>query len=180
VCNGFREHTAFISEPGRINMRGKGTYLKPWLFGIICGTLFVLAEAFLDFYPPAAYSFCLTCHTRDLVNTATNLIFSTNYQTAFLARRILMITSPAVLLGAFIAARISGEYIIQKKTRPVLFFIAGFFIMITGIVIFGCPTRIVIRAGYGDIYGIAAVGGMCVGIYIGTKIVKYFAARMFR
>jgi len=32
-----------------------------------------LAEAFGGLYPPAAYSFCLTCHTRDLVNSLVNI-----------------------------------------------------------------------------------------------------------
>ncbi len=158
-------------------MKSKPRYLKPWLFGIICGTLFVLAEAFLNFYPPAAYSFCLTCHTRDLVNTAVNFIFNTNYQTAFIARRILMVTSPGVMLGAFLAARISGEYVRQRNTHPVLFCCAGFFIMITGIVIFGCPTRIIVRSGYGDVYGIIALCGMFIGIWIGTRFIMYVAGK---
>ncbi len=147
-------------------------YLKPWIFGIAAGSMIVLAEAFAGLYPPAAYSFCLTCHTRDLVNTVMNGAFGLHFQTTMLARRILMLTSPSVLLGAFIAVRRYGEYRKQKSTRPLSFFAYGFVIMIAGIVIFGCPTRIAIRTGYGDVFGIAALSGMVFGIWIGTLFIR--------
>jgi len=146
--------------------------LKPWLFGIITGIMFVFAEVIFNLYPPTAYSFCLTCHARDFVNTIVNLIFKTNYQTTFLARRVLMTTSLCVMIGAFIAARIFNEYRVKRGTHPVLFFATGFIIMITGIVIFGCPTRIVIRSGYGDVYGIVALIGIFLGVLSGTVFLK--------
>ena len=65
----------------------KGPYIKPWIFGVAAGTLFVSGEAFLGFYPPSCYSFCLTCHVRDLVNTVSNALFGTRFETAYLARR---------------------------------------------------------------------------------------------
>jgi hypothetical protein len=158
-------------------MQRKHFYLKPWLFGVICGTLFVLLEVCFSFYPPSAYAFCLTCHTRDLVNSLMNLLTGAHYQTAYLARRVLMVTSPALLIGAFIAARVTGEHSLRKSSHPLFFFAAGFFIMIVGIVIFGCPTRLLIRAGYGDLYGIIAVGGMCIGIWIATGILRSWARK---
>jgi hypothetical protein len=150
----------------------KKKYLKPWLFGIIAGVMVVCAEAFLRVYPPAAYAFCLTCHTRDLVNSFLNAVFHTQYPTAVIARRMIMLTSPAVMLGAFVAARVSGEYTTQKSTRPLFYFLFGFFVMIAGIIIFGCPTRIVVRSGYGDVYGLIALAGMFIGIWNGTVIMR--------
>ena len=44
--------------------------------------------------------------------------------------------------------------------------------MVIGIVIFGCPTRIVLRAGYGEVYGIVALAGMFVGIAAATVLMK--------
>lgn len=152
-------------------------YLKPWLFGIITGSIFVFAEVLFNFYPPTAYTFCLSCHTRDLINTAANTIFRANFQTAMIARRVVMLTSPAVILGAFISSRFFKEYRSQKSNQPFLFFISGFIIMITGIIIFGCPTRIIIRSGYGDLYGIAALFGMFIGIWNGTVVLKQIVKR---
>jgi hypothetical protein len=152
-------------------------YLRPWLFGVICGTLFVLLEVFFSFYPPSAYAFCLTCHTRDLVNSFMNLLTGSHHQTAYLAKRVFMVTSPALLIGAFVAARVTGEHRHRKSSHPFFSFAAGFFIMIIGIVIFGCPTRLLIRSGYGDLYGIIAVGGMCMGVWIGTGILRSWARK---
>jgi len=147
-------------------------YLKPWIFGVVAGILVVLAEAFAGLYPPAAYSFCLTCHTRDLVNTLINTLFGRNFQTTLLAHRMIMVTSPAVLAGAFLAALMHGEYRKQKSSRPVMFLLSGFIIMTVGILIFGCPTRIAIRTGYGDMYGAAAFAGMLLGIWISTLYLR--------
>jgi len=143
-------------------------YLRPWIFGVIAGGLIVLAEAIFNFYPPSAYAFCLTCHTRDLVNTAANTISGQNFQTSFLAQRVIMVTSPAVFFGAFSAARRFKEFRRQKSSRPSVFFIFGFITMIVGILIFGCPTRIAVRTGYGDLYGIVALIGLMFGIWAGT------------
>jgi hypothetical protein len=149
--------------------------LKPWLFGVIAGSLFVAVEALAGVYPPSAYGFCLTCHARDLVGTVINALFGTNLQTAVVARRMLMITSPAVLLGAWLAARRSGEHRVLRSDRPVSFFALGFAVMTTGLVIFGCPTRIVLRAGYGEWYGLVALAGMFGGIAGGTFLVRWAA-----
>ena len=147
-------------------------YVKPWIFGIIAGAMVVLAEAFAGLYPPAAYSFCLTCHTRDLVNTLVNGLFGTHFQTTVISRRVLMLSSPAVLIGAFAAAASNGEFNRQKSSAPFLFFFYGALIMCIGILIFGCPTRIVIRTGYGDLFGIAALTGMTGGIWLATLLIR--------
>jgi hypothetical protein len=152
-------------------MIGRG-YVKPWVFGVVAGSMVVSAEAFLNVYPPAAYSFCLTCHTRDLVNAALNFFFSAGFQTAAVSHRALMVSSPAALLGAYLAARLHGERTPQRGERPLLHFAIGFLVMVCGIVIFGCPTRLVVRAAYGDVYGLIAVAGMFSGVWCGTAAMR--------
>ena len=153
----------------------KKWYLKPWLFGIIAGVIFVSVEAVFNFYPPSAYTFCLSCHARDLVNTVVNMLIEARFQTSAISGRVLMVTSPAVVFGAFLSSRLFKEQRRQKSTRPMLFFAYGFIVMISGLIIFGCPTRIIIRSGYGDLYGIAALIGMFAGIWVGTMLLKYSA-----
>ena len=147
-------------------------YLKPWIFGVVAGSIFVLAEVVFGIYPPSAYAFCMSCHVRDLLNTAVNAIFRTHYQITAVAERALLLTSPGVLLGAFIAARINRETRALKPDRPLISAVIGFLVMTVGIIIFGCPTRIVLRAGYGEIYGIAALLGMLAGIAAATWAMK--------
>jgi hypothetical protein len=158
----------------QIQASKKRSYLKPWIFGVAAGAVVVLAEAFGGLYPPAAYSFCLTCHTRDLVNSLVNSLFGTSFQTSLLAHRMFMVTSPSVLLGAFLGARLHGEYDKRRSRSPLRFFVFGFTVMTTGILIFGCPTRIAIRTGYGDLYGIAAFAGMLIGILAATLSLRWW------
>ena len=155
--------------------RPKHTYLKPWIFGIIAGTIFVLVEVIFNIFPPSAYVFCLSCHTRDLINTFSNWVFQVGWQVSAVGGRALMLTSPAVLLGAVFAARIYRERQVQKAEAPIRFFALGFAIMIVGILIFGCPTRLLLRSGYGDIYGIGAVLAMLGGITAGTALLRWRA-----
>ena len=147
-------------------------YLRPWLFGILAGAVVVLAEVIFQLAPPSAYVVCLACHTRDLLNAIINGVWAGNYPTADLARRMVMLTSPGVFLGAWLAARMYGERRLQRSMHPVWFFLAGGAMMLIGLVIFGCPTRLVIRAGYGEFYGIVALLGMIVGIWCGTLIMR--------
>jgi hypothetical protein len=158
--------------PNIMNTRQKARYLQPWIFGIIVGALVVLAEVAFKLAPPSAYVVCLSCHTRDLLNTIINAVWVGNYPTAVVAKRMLMLTSPGVLLGAFVAAGMFGERRTQCSTHPVWFFLTGFGIMSIGLIIFGCPTRIVIRVGYGEFYGIVALAGMVAGIWCGTAMMR--------
>jgi hypothetical protein len=152
-------------------------YLKPWIFGVAAGSLFVGAEVLFPISPPSAYAFCLSCHVRDLLNTVMNTLFHTRFLATEVGSRALTLTSPGVLLGALIAARINGEVRPRRADRPILSLALGFLVMIIGITIFGCPTRIVLRAGYGEIYGIVALIGMFAGIAVTTGIMKWRARR---
>ncbi len=151
---------------------GKRGYLKPWVFGILAGTLFVAGEAFLGIYPPSAYAFCLACHVRDLLNGAAGALFGAHWGTTVIARRALLLTSPGVLLGAWLAAVIHRERRPQPWRGAWLYFPLGFAAMTIGIAIFGCPTRIALRAGYGEVYGVAALAGLLLGIAGGTLLLR--------
>lgn len=151
---------------------------KPWIFGIVLAILVVFAEAFLKVYPPSAYSFCLTGHTRDLVNGLINRISGTDFPQTLLSRRIIILTSPAVFLGAFVAARWNRERHPRKADTRIRSFFLGFTVMLVGLAIFGCPTRIIIRAGYGEWYGIMAFFGLIVGVLTTTAFLKWRSGRI--
>ncbi len=152
--------------------------IKPWLFGVIAGVLFVGAEVLFGIYPPSAYAFCLACHVRDLVNTALGALDGARFQTTLVAKRALLLTSPGVLLGAFLAAGMFKERRRHIAGRWWISLLLGFAVMSVAIVIFGCPTRIVLRAGYGEVYGIAAMLGLFLGVGCGTLILKLRARRV--
>jgi hypothetical protein len=142
--------------------------VKPWVFGVAAGALIVAADAGLRIAPPSAYAFCLSCHARDLVNTLVNALFHARWQATEVASRALLLTSPGVLLGALAASRMAGERRVRRADKPVVSAALGFLVMLVGILIFGCPTRIVLRAGYGEFYGLAALAGMLAGTALAT------------
>jgi hypothetical protein len=160
----------------RVNVQKK-KYLKPWIFGVLAGVIFVGVEAFFNFYPPSAYVFCLSCHTRDLINGISNMLFKSGFQTAAVGNGTLLLTSPFVLLGAYAAARVNKERSIQKSRKPILFMGLGAAVMLIGILIFGCPTRLLLRTGYGDLYALFAVLAMAGGIFFGTLLIKFKAGK---
>lgn len=152
-------------------------YLKPWIFGITAGALFVGVDVLFPISPPSAYAFCLSCHVRDLVNAVANTLFHSRFLTTQVGSRALTLTSPGVLIGALLAARINGEIRPRRADRPIFFLALGFLVMVIGITIFGCPTRIVLRAGYGEIYGIVALLGMFAGVAVATGFMRWRAGR---
>jgi hypothetical protein len=116
-----------------------------------------------------------------------NAVFRLHLETSVIAERALMVTSPAVFAGAYLAARLHREFrptashrrerftselSPSERARPLLHALAGLAVMIAGIVVFGCPTRITIRAAYGDVYGLGALAGMFTGILCGTLVMK--------
>ena len=155
-------------------------YLKPWIFGVAAGVMFVGADALLPISPPSAYAFCLSCHVRDLVTAIVNSVAHSRFPASEVGSRALMLTSPGVLIGALLAAWINGEIHPRRASRPVLYAVLGLLVMVLGITIFGCTTRIVLRAGYGEIYGIVALVGMFAGVAISTVFIKWRVKRGVR
>jgi hypothetical protein len=147
------------------------------MFGVLAGTLLVGAELVFDIYPPSAYAFCLSCHVRDLMNTIINAVFGSRFPAAEIAGRAVLLTSPGVVLGALAAAWLNREIAPRRSGQPVLAAALGFLVMTIGIVIFGCPTRIVLRAGYGEVYGVVALAGMLVGIVASTLLLRLWSRR---
>jgi hypothetical protein len=41
----------------------------------------------------------------------------------------------------------------------------------------GCPTRIILRTGYGDVAGVLALGGVAAGVVLGTFSLRWAARR---
>ena len=150
----------------------KTGYLKPWIFGIIAGVLVVVPGLLIPMRFPSAYGFCLSGHSRDLINGIINWISGLYLPQTYISRKILLLTSPAVIAGAFTAALIFRERQKIKASRPVLSLLFGAVVMLIGIIIFGCPTRLIIRAGFGDIYGIAATAALFAGVAIASIVLK--------
>jgi hypothetical protein len=154
----------------------RGSCLKPWIFGIAAGVLVVMLPVILPVRFPSSYTFCLSGHSRDLINGVINWFSGLYLPQTFISRKVLLLTSPAVIAGAYIASAVYGERRRVRASKPLYSLFAGAAVMLIGITIFGCPTRLIIRAGYGDIYGIAAA----VSLFAGTAAASIFIKLKWR
>ncbi|GAA0179919.1 YedE family putative selenium transporter [Clostridium sediminicola] len=124
--------------------------------GIIIGFLAVLLVKFGN---PVNMGFCIACFIRDIAGAV-------GLQRAGVVQYI----RPEIIglvLGAFISAKFSKEFASKGGSAPFTRFILGFFVMIGALMFLGCPMRMVLRIGGGDLNGIVGLVGFVVGIIIG-------------
>ena len=152
---------------------------NPLVVGLLIGILAALVQALLiSAGGPEAYGFCVACHTRDVVNDGINALAGTKLAVAAISQNAILpvMTVVGVLIGAFISAKIYTEF--RAKTGSVTSYIwyllGGLFFMVFALFMGGCPYRIALRTGYGDLIAfiglLAIIAGVLVGIRIATTI----------
>lgn len=152
-------------------------------FGVVTAACAVLSQVKFSFSPPPAYGVCMVCHARDLVNTLLNRIGPEWWEQAIVssvALKGLIVTTLGVLLGAFIAAVISGEFKLRFVENVPKAAICGFIVITAGLIISGCPMRLLLRTAYGDWGAAASVVTLILGVFLGTLCLKWQAKRKAR
>lgn len=135
------------------------------LLVIISGVAVGLAALLLTFLGnPKNMGFCIACFERDIAG-ALGLHSAAKVQ--YMRPEIM-----GIILGAFIIALITKEFKPKAGSSPATRFILGAVVMIGGLVFLGCPLRMVIRIGGGDINAIIALLGFVLGVFIGTIFLK--------
>ena len=76
------------------------------------------------------------------------------------------------ILGALIAAIAAKEFKGHGGSSPVLRFVLGAFVMIGALMFLGCPLRMVIRLGGGDLNALVGLVGFIAGILVGIVFLK--------
>jgi hypothetical protein len=148
---------------------------NPLYVGIAIGVLAALVQALLiSAGGPEAYGFCVACHTRDVVNVAVNDIAGTKLAVAPISQNAILpvLTVVGVLIGAFISAKVYTEF--RTKTGNAVSYlwyaIGGLLFMIFALFMGGCPYRMGLRVGYGDVVALIGVFGIIAGVLIGIKV----------
>lgn len=73
-----------------------------------------------------------------------------------------------LVLGAFILSVATGEFKAKAGSSPATRFVLGGFVMIGALAFLGCPLRMVIRLGGGDLNALVALAGFVCGILCGV------------
>ncbi|MCL2817463.1 MAG: hypothetical protein FWD39_03630 [Clostridiales bacterium] len=149
-------------------------------FGVIGGFIAVVAQVFFVFRPPNAYGICLVCHARDLTHALLTRWGAGTYfsqEVSGLATNGLILTTLGIILGAAIAALISGEWKLRFAENPLVSISCGFLVMCCALIVSGCPMRILLRGAYGDETALLAIPFMVAGIFVATMLMKGLVKR---
>jgi YedE family putative selenium metabolism protein len=147
-------------------LKGGDYYLsrKDWLIigtGLLIG---ILAALLVKWGNPQNMGFCIACFLRDI---AGGLGLHRAAVVQYLRPEI-----PGLVLGATIAALIGREFKSKGGSGTIIRFLLGIFMMIGALVFLGCPLRMLLRLGGGDLNALLGLAGFVVGIAVGIWFLK--------
>lgn len=160
-----------------LERRARGIRVTGVQAGVIMILAAVAAEAFFQVSPPDAYGICMSCHTQDLVNWISNQAFATEFTVSPVSLVFPLLTIVGVIIGAAIAAVISGEFRWRKPSKPLRSFVYGVVVMNAALLAEGCATRLALRTSAGDLLGIAGFAAMVGGVVLATFWLRRRAVR---
>ncbi|MFA7168209.1 MAG: YedE family putative selenium transporter [Sphaerochaetaceae bacterium] len=109
---------------------------------------------------PQNMGFCIACFIRDI---AGSLHLHGAGAVQYMRPEI-----PAMVLGAFILSMARGEFQPRGGSSPMLRFLFGFTMMVGALVFLGCPLRMMLRLGAGDLNALVGLLGFAAGVWVGT------------
>ncbi|HDP70028.1 MAG TPA: YedE-related selenium metabolism membrane protein [Actinobacteria bacterium] len=132
-----------------------------WFSGAVVGLLAVILVLFGN---PLNMGFCIACFERDIAG-ALGLHRAAVVQ--YIRPEIL-----GIVLGAFIAGYASKEFRPEGGSSTITRFFLGILVMVGALVFLGCPLRMMIRLGGGDLNALVALLGFIAGIAVGVYFLK--------
>lgn len=131
------------------------------LAGLITGVAALVLTALGN---PKNMGFCIACFERDIAGA---LGFHSAAKVQYLRPEIV-----GIVLGAMLAALAAKEFRAKAGSSPASRFLIGLVVMIGALVFLGCPLRMVIRLGGGDLTAVAGLLGFLAGILVGIVFLK--------
>ena len=160
-----------------LNARGGRLARSAIVYGLVAAVGAAIVGEWGGVSPPAAYGLCSACHGRDLIDWTLNHVEGTKLFVTAAGASWPLFTVVGLVVGSLAASLRNGEYRSLNLGGNARQFVLGFFVMCTALFVGGCPTRIIIRSGYGDVAGMIALGGIAIGIVIATVGMRWAARR---
>lgn len=142
----------------------KKWFHQNWLIlvtGVVIGVAALLLAALGN---PGNMGFCIACFLRD-ISGALGLHGAGVVQ--YFRPEIV-----GIIAGAMIAALAAKEFKGRGGSAPTIRFLLAVFVMIGALMFLGCPLRMVIRIGGGDVTAVVGLVGFVVGILVGIVFLK--------
>ncbi len=135
-----------------------------WLI-LVTGVVIGLAAVALGLLGnPGNMGFCIACFLRDI---AGSMGLHRAGVVQYFRPEIV-----GILLGSMAAAMAAKEFKGKGGSSPLLRFILGAFVMIGSLMFLGCPLRMAIRLGGGDLNALVGLVGFFAGILVGVFFLK--------
>jgi YedE family putative selenium metabolism protein len=139
----------------------------------------VLSALLVNWGNPQNMGFCSLCFLRDIagalrlhsagaaINTAVipNVIGAST--TAYLRPEII-----GLVLGALAAGLLFREFRPRGGASPLVRFILGVFIAVGALIFLGCPWRMLLRLGGGDLTALIGLAGLMTGVSVGVVFLR--------
>jgi len=142
----------------------KNWFSKNWLIvvtGLVIGAIAVALTALGN---PKNMGFCIACFLRDITGSVGG--HSAGVVQYFRPEII------GILIGSMAMAIGAKEFKGKGGSSPATRFVLGAFVMIGALMFLGCPLRMVIRIGGGDLNAIVGLVGFIIGILVGVVFLK--------
>ncbi len=149
-------------------MKKDNFFKRNWLI-MLCGLLVGTAAVLLSNWSETAHNppnmgFCIACFLRDI---AGSLQLHGAAKVQYFRPEIV-----GLIVGACIMAFAAKEFKPKGGSSPFTRFLLGATVMMGALVFLGCPLRMVIRIGGGDLNAIVGLAGFIAGILIGIVFLK--------
>jgi len=137
--------------------------INPWILvtGVVLGAAAVVLGVLGN---PGNMGFCIACFLRDI---AGSLGLHSAAVVQYFRPEIV-----GLVLGALVSALAAKEYQSKGGSAPAIRFVLGAFVMIGALMFLGCPLRMVIRLGGGDLNALVGLVGFAAGILVGVVFLK--------
>lgn len=132
---------------------------KTALIGVTGGIVGLIAVLLVYFGNPANMGFCIACFLRD---TAGGIGLHRAEIVQYIRPEII-----GLVFGALIMSLIGKEFSPRGGSSPAIRFVLAICVMIGALVFLGCPLRMMLRIGGGDLNAIVGLAGFVAGIAIG-------------
>ena len=120
----------------------------------------IAAVVLVKFGNPGNMGFCIACFLRDIAGA---LKLHNAAPVQYMRPEVI-----GLVLGAFAIAFAKKEFKPRGGSAPFTRFTLGFFVMIGALMFLGCPLRMFLRLGAGDLNAVFGLVGFILGIAIGV------------
>jgi YedE family putative selenium metabolism protein len=140
-------------------------YFKPKKWVILGGLTFgILGALLVNWGNPGNMGTCVACFVRDIAGAL-----------GLHQAGVVQYIRPEIIgfgLGALITSLAFREWRPRGGSSPMIRFFLGAFAMIGALVFLGCPVRLLLRLGGGDLNAIIGLAGLIFGIAVGVFFLK--------